>query len=662
MARSSWSRWDGTQNPDDSELGTDELIDEISDDVLSGLTPGRAVQRLMRRGIAGRTQGMDELARRIRQQRKRWAERTNLQGPLDKVRERLDEILGQERETLAASPGDEARSRETTLDLLPRSTAGAIRELLDYPFMNPDAQRSFDELIESVKADLLKAQLGQLMSGMQSITPDDVARLRQMFTELNQMIESRNRGEPYDFEGFMTRYGDMFPDNPKNLDQLLEGLARRMAAMSRFLASLSPDQRRELEQLSSALMNDLDLEFEMAMLGSQLQALMPNLPWGEPAYGNSDGSMDASGAVDAFERLGEMEELEQTLKGGYPGAGIQDVDEDQLRRALGDEAVRDLRSLKQIEKLLEESGVMARQGGRLELTARGIRRLGERALVKVFEVLHHDRAGGHQDRQTGGAAEPTGATRPWRFEDQGQISVQRTIFNAVTRSAGTRAPDPESAGRRRPGHRGLRIEPEDFELIEAESATITATALLLDLSFSMPLRGHWVSAKKMALALHSLIEGRYPQDHLYLIGFSDYARKLDLDELTASGNIERVYGTNMQHAFLLARRLLAEHPGCSKQVIMVTDGEPTAHLVEAGPGGPHAVFNWPPTSETIHKTLAEAARLSAAGITLNIYMLEEEPGLTRFMDELAKRTGGRVFHAAGEDIGQFVLRDYVQWR
>ncbi len=648
--RSEYSRWDGTQAYDD-EIEDSDLVDEISDDILSGIGPERALQRLMRRGIPGRVRGLDELSRRMAEARRRWAEKTNTNASVSQYSDRLKAILDQEKAALAADRSDGARLRETQLDLLPTSPAGAIRQLMSYEFVDPRAQEAFNDLVEDIRRELLQAQFGKLMGAMQNVSVEDVARMRQMLAELNGMIEVRNNGEPYDFEGFMQRYGDMFPERPRNLDELLEVLASRMAAMSRLLASLSPEQRRELEELQSAVMNDMDFEFEMAMLGQEMEALAPNLPWGEAAYGQGQEPMGLSETADAFERLGEMEEVEQALRGRHAGASIADVDEAKLQRALDEQAVADLRELKRIEKALEEAGMLARDSGKLELTARGIRRLGERALIKVFEVLKHDRPGGHEDRSVGGPAEPTGATRPWRFdEDHGEISVQKTVFNAVKRSVA------------RSGSGALRLHPDDFELIEAESRTKTATALLLDLSFSMPLRGHWVAAKKMALALHALIEGKYPQDNLYLIGFSDYARRLEPKELTVEGTIERVYGTNMQHAFLLARRLLSEHPGASRQVIMVTDGEPTAHLVDSYRGGVEATFRWPPTSETIHKTLAEATRLSSSGITLNIYMLEEDEGLTRFMDELAELTGGRVFHAAGHDIGQFVLRDFVKYR
>ena len=650
--RSRYSRWDGSQDPFGAEHEIGDLLDEIYDDLLSGIGPDRAIRRLMRRGMEGGTQGLDELSERLARRREQMESQLNLDGPLAEVRDKLDEIIATERQELAVLDSEDARMRETSLDMLPRSPASAIKELMEYRFMSSDAQAKFDALVEEIQREVLASYFKQMAGSMQSISPDDIARMRQMVAELNQLIAAREAGQPYDFEGFMSRFGDFFPENPRNLDELLEVLARRMAAMSRMLASMSPEQRQQLQELAEAVMGDLDLAFEMDMLGQELRALMPNLPWDEAVGGWGDEPTSMSQAVDAVEAMSEMEELQDALEGRYAGANIADVDEDALRRALGEEAVRDLKGLKQIEKALEESGILARNKGKLELTARGVRRLGERALVKVFEDLRHERPGSHDAKDSSGVAEPTGATRKWHFGDTGEFAVQKTVFNAITRRVESRTTDGP-----------IRLHQDDFELIEAETRTRTATALLLDLSFSMPLRGHWVPAKKMALALHALIEGKYPQDHLYLIGFSDYARRLEPTDLTATGNIERVYGTNMQHAFLMARRLLSQHPRATKQVIMVTDGEPTAHLVDTGTStGPHSVFSWPPTSETIHKTLAEATRLCGSGITLNIFMLEDEPGLIRFMDELARRTGGRVFQAANRNISNFVLHDFVKRR
>jgi uncharacterized protein with von Willebrand factor type A (vWA) domain len=649
--RTRYSRWDGTQDPFRGDLDIGELLDEISDDLLYGFGPQSALRQLMRRGMSGHMGGLDQLRDRIRERRRRMTEGLNLEGPLKEVQDALDDILSEERKALQAADNDDARLRESFLDTLPSHPAAAIKELMDYKFMSPTAKQKFDELVEKIQQEVLGAYFGQLSGAIQNIKPEDVARMREMLQDLNEMIAARERGDAYDFEGFMAKHGEFFPENPRNLDELLEILAKRMAAVSRLMASLTPEQRRELEELARSVLEDMDLALQMDQLGQELRALMPNLPWDESVAGWGDQELPMSAAVDAIDRISELEELEETMAGNYPGAHIDDVDEEKLQRALGEESVQDLRKLKEIEKILEEAGIVTRNRGKLELTARGARRLGERALIKVFEDLRTERPGSHDARDAGGPAEPTGATRPWLFGDTGEVAVQKTVFNAIVRSASEPKPS------------GVKLAAEDFELIEAETRTQTATALLLDLSYSMPLRGHWIHAKRMALALHALIEGKYPQDHLYLIGFSDYARKLEPADLTAAETIERVYGTNMQHAFLLARRLLADHPRASKQVIMVTDGEPTAHLMDTGSSqGPLASFSWPPTRETIHKTLAEAVKLSTAGVVLNVFMLEDDVGLVKFMERLANLTGGRVFHTASSRLGHYVLRDYVRRR
>ncbi|HJV30416.1 MAG TPA: hypothetical protein VJ645_07850, partial [Gaiellaceae bacterium] len=536
---------------------------------------------------------------------------------------------------------DDARVREAFLDALPPDVPGRVGELSDYRFVDPEAQEVFDELMEHLREQVVGAYFRSMAEGMRSMSSEDLARFRDMLAELNRMIEQRERGEPYDFDGFMQRHGDFFPGNPRTLDQLLEQMAARMAAMSRLLASMSPQERAELRALAEQVLQDMDLAFEVDRLGSNLASAFPDLPWGEPALAGGEEQMPLSATIDAMERLHDLEELERSLKGDYPGASIDDVDEDSLREALGEDAVADLRRLKEIERALERAGLVSRERGRLEVTPKGARKMGERALVRVFEHLRRDREGVHEAREAGGVAEPTGSTRPWRFGDSGQIAVQRSVFNAVARGG--------------PGGR-VQLEPDDLELLEAEQRTEAATALLLDLSFSMPLRGHDVHAKKMALALHALIEGRYPHDTLYLIGFSDYARQMQPRELAATG-WERVYGTNMHHAFNLAGRLLSQHPRATRQVIMVTDGEPTAHLE-----GDRARFNWPPIPKTIRLTLAEASKLARAGVTLNVFMLEDSPGLIGFMERLAELTAGRIFLMDDRELGTFVLRDFVRRR
>ncbi len=636
-----YSQWDGSQDPLGPDLSTSDLLEELSDDLLSGHGAEGALSRLIRQGMQGRFSGLDALRARLRQARRREQERLNLEGPLEEVRKRLDEILDLERRALMFRAEDDTPLREQFLDSLPQDPAGAINELKEYRFVDPEAQRKFDQLMEWLKEQVLGSYFRNMAQGMRSMSPEQLQRFKDMLAALNDMIEARERGEhtQEQFGEFMRRFGDFFPENPRTLDELLEQMARRMAAMSRMLASMSPEQRAELEALAREVLQDMDLAFQVDRLADSLSGMFPQMPWDEPALAGGEEAMPMQATVDALERLSDYEQLDRAMRADYSGASLEDVDEERLRRMLGEDAVRDVRRLKEIERALEKAGLLVRADGRLQVTPRGARKLGERALVKVFERLRRDREGGHDARQAGGQAEPTGATRPWTFGDTGPIAVQRSVFNAVVRQGPSAKP---------------RLRPDDFELVESETRTEAATALLLDLSFSMPLRGHWVPAKKMALALHALIEGRYPHDKLYLIGFSDFARRMQPEDLAGSG-WERVYGTNMQHAFNLAGRLLSQHPRAAKQVIMVTDGEPTAHLQ-----GGQAIFNWPPIPATIQKTLTEAMRLARAGVTINVFMLENTPGLQRFMERLARLTGGRVFQTAGDGLGDFVIRDYVR--
>ncbi len=641
MVRARYSRWDDTQDPFGPEVSAGDLLDELSEDILSGLGAQGALSRLLRRGMQGSFSGLDALRARLRERRAREQDDLDLAGPLEEVRERLDDIVDRERSALSFRAEDDTQMREAFLDALPPDVPGRIGELNDYRFVDPEAQRLFDELMEHLREQVMGAYFRSMAEGLRSMSSEDMARFRDMLAELNDMIERRDRGEPYDFEAFMKRHGDFFPGNPRTLDELLEQMAARMAAMSRLLASMSPEERAELLALADQVLQDMDLAFEVDRLGANLAGAFPEMRWGDPMMGGGELQMPLSATIDAMERLHDLEELDRSLRGDYAGASIDDVDEEALRDALGEDAVGDLRRLKDIERALERAGLVTRDRGRLEVTPKGARKLGERALVRVFEELRRDREGVHEARDSGGLAEPTGATRPWRFGDAGQIAVQRSVFNAVLRGG--------------PGE-PVRLRPDDLELVEAEQRTEAATALLLDLSFSMPLRGHDVHAKKMALALHALIEGRYPHDTLYLIGFSDYARRMQPRDLAASG-WERVYGTNMHHAFNLAGRLLSEHPNATRQVIMVTDGEPTAHLE-----GDRAHFSWPPIPKTIRLTLAEATRLAKAGVTLNVFMLEDSPGLIAFMERLAELTAGRVFLMDDTELGTFVLRDFVRRR
>ncbi len=633
-----YRRWDGSQDPLGEPIDIGEVLDRLGDDMLNGFGGRDALQRLLREGMSGRT-GLDDIRRRVAAERRQAQRDMNASGPLDRLREQLDDIVATERAELAQQEGEDARFKELDLDTMPSDPAGRFRALQEYDFASEEAAEQLAALTEQLRQEMLDAYLKNLSGALESVTPEDIARITRMLADLNEMLAARARGEEPDFDAFMAEHGDLFPEQPRDLDELLTVLARRMAAMSRLLASMTPEQRRQLQDLARQVFDDLDLQFQLSQLEEQLRGLAPQMRWDEgdvDGFGDGDGPL--STALDDIERLGELEDLEESLAGEYAGATLDDIDEEALRRNLGDDAVTDLRWLKQIERELEESGAVRRNEGELELTPRGARLLGERALTSLLEKVRKK----HATTTTGADPEPTGQTRAWEFGDRDPIAVQRTVRNAVLRQTA-------EGGASFP----VRVRADDFEVVETEVRPRTATALLLDLSFSMPLQGHFVPAKRMALALHALLEGKHRQDSLHLIGFSDYARRLRPADLGAAG-FERVYGTNMQHAFLLARRVLADDPRPVRQVIMVTDGEPTAHLEDG-----RSVFNWPPVPETLEKTLREAMRLARMQISLNIFLLEDAPGLVAFARRLAQVTDGEVFQMSAEEMGRFVVRGFA---
>jgi uncharacterized protein with von Willebrand factor type A (vWA) domain len=663
--RSRYRRWDGSQDPLRELPDVAELLDRIGDDLLMGSGGREALEALRRRGLPGR-RGLDDLRRTLAARRRALHDELDTDGPLAELARELDEIVGIEREALAQRADEEARFDELKLDALPPDPAGRFRELSGHAFRSPDAAHRFAELADRLRKDLLDAHLKSLTGALEAVTPQDVARIAAMLADLNRLLEARaaNGGEPpadepERFAEFAAAHGDLLPGDPADLDELLAELARRAQAAQRFLRSLSPQQRAQLQDLARQVFDDLDLEFQLDQLGGNLAAAFPGGPPASWGLGDGDGEGEPdvpqeggpggpmSRIVDAYERLGELEDLEDQLAGTYEGATLEDIDEEALRRHLGEDAVRDLSELRAIERELERSGAMRVKDGELELTPRGARLLGERALARLLARVRREPA----TRTSGADPEPTGQTRPWTFGDREPLATGATVRNAVMRQAGeARATGSAAPGRAERAR--LRLHPDDLEVMEQEVRPRTATALLLDLSFSMPLQGHFVPAKRMALALHALIAGKHRQDSLHLIGFSDYARMMQPADLAAAG-FERVYGTNMHHAFLLARRVLAHDPRPVKRVVMVTDGEPTAHLVDG-----MSIFNWPPVPETLEATLREAMRLARAGIELDVFLLEDAPGLIAFAERLAHLTGGEVVRMSAEETGRTVIGGY----
>ncbi|MBL7487832.1 hypothetical protein I6A60_04745 [Frankia sp. AgB1.9] len=647
--------WAGGPDPLESPFAATDALDEMSRQVLDGRTPREALDSLLRRGMNGR-RGLDDLRRAVDRRRREVRSRGRLDGTLQEVRRLLDTAIGQERAALFPDPADEARMREAELDALPSDASRAVRDLADYDWRSPQARETYEQIADLLRREVLDSQFRGMKQALEGATPQDMARVREMVGALNELLAKDARGEDTDqaFSEFMEQFGEFFPEGPESLDELIDALARRSAAAARLLAGLTPKQRQELAELMAAAVEGLGLGDELAQLGEALRSARPNLNWGARPSGRPNGFGDGRGgegglglgdATSALEELAELDELAATLSQDYPGASLDDVDPDAITAALGRSAVDDLRQLQQIERELERAGFLTRQSGRLELTPRAVRRIGQTALARIFKQLSSGARGDHAQIDAGGAGELIGTTRAWEFGDTQPLDVVRTVRNAVLR-----------AGPPGPGM-SIKLKVEDFAVSETERRTSAAVCLLVDLSYSMALRGTWGIAKSTALALHTLVTTKFPQDKIHLIGFSDYARELRPVEL-AGLDSEMVQGTNLQHALLIAGRLLSKYPESEPVIMVVTDGEPTAHLLRDG----SAAFSWPPMPETLELTLAEVDRLTRRGVGINVFMLDTEPRLVRFVEEMARRNGGRVLSPDPNALGQYVVHDYLKAR
>ncbi|MCU1592531.1 MAG: von Willebrand factor type [Frankiales bacterium] len=637
-----YGTWSGGRDPLEPPYDVASALDEIGESVLAGASPRQALRDLLRRGTDG-MRGLDDLRRQVAKRQRQARQRGRLDGTLDEVRALLDEALELEKAALFPDPSDAARMAEMELDTLPRETSRAVQSLKPYPWRSPEAKAKYDEIEDLLRREVLDSQFRGMKEALENASPQDMQAVKDMLADLNAMLEADARGEhaQADFDAFMGKHGDFFPSQPATLAELIDDLARRAAAQQRLMDSLTPQQRQELGELMQGAM-DMDLAAQMAQLGDALRNARPDLPWGGKQNMRGEQGMGMGDGTSALEDLADLDDLEAALGQDYPGASLDDIDEDAVQRALGRGALDDVAALQRIERELHEQGYLTRdKNGRLELSPRAVRRLGATALRKVFSDLESRGRGAHDVRDAGAAGDITGAARAWEFGDEQPLDVVRTVRNAVLRGG--------------PGTVQLRVE--DFEVVETERRTTAAVALLVDLSFSMELRGTWPAAKQTALALHSLVTTKYPQDSIEIIGFSDYAQVLQIEQL-AGLDAQRVQGTNLQHALMLAGRHLGKHPDAEPVVLVVTDGEPTAHLTRDG----YAEFCWPPLPETLALTMAEVERVTRRGATINVFMLDDEPRLVDFVEHLAARNGGRVFSPDPSRLGEYVVSDYLRAR
>ena len=636
-----YTRWDGTQSVPD--IDTDELMAAMSDDLLYDGDLWRALQRLFQRGMQApdgqRVPGLQDLLKQLRERKKQQQERYDLGSALEDVKKKLEEVVTTERQGIQQRmAGKSGEMKQAELDALPPDPAGRIRDLQNYDFVDPEAKRLFEELLASLRQQMLKPFLSGMQQALQNMTPEDLARLREMIQDLNRMLRERAEGGGPDFQAFRDKWGDFFP-GVETLDQLLEHLARQQAQMQSLMASMSPEQRGQLQEMMRALMlRDERLDAALSQLAMHLEDLLPGDPRRYDFRGDQAVTLDE--AMRLMDELQEMDRLESQLRRAQNPEDLEKIDPAAVERVLGEQAARELRQLRDIAKKLEEAGYLERRGDRLELTARAIRTIADKALRDIFGHLKRDRFGRHVVSHRGAGGDRTDETKRYEFGDPFLLDLRETLMNAVERN-GPVTP--------------VRLAPEDFEVFRTELSTQAATVVMLDMSRSMLNSGLFLPAKKVALALNALIRGQFPRDRLHIVGFSLYAREYQPENIPNLSWSDWNVGTNMHAGFMLSRQLLGRARSGNKQIIMITDGEPTAYLVDG-----EAEFSYPPTRRTVQETLREVQRCTREDITINTFMLERSPSLMAFVEQMAKINRGRAFFATPERLGEYVVVDYVR--
>ena len=655
-ARFRYSKWDGTQQG--YELDADSVIKEVTDELIHHGDPNAALRRIMQQGLRDRNgkkiEGLRDTVNRLRERRKQIRESGKLGGEFDGVAQELNDIIDEERlavdeaERKAGDSGDERRAavardaamnRKLQLDMLPDDLARKVEALSHYDFQSHDAQQRFEQLVERLREQVQQRQFEQISSAAKNTSPEDIARMKDMMSALNEMIDRRDRGEDPQFEKFMQEFGDFFPENPSTLDELLELLAQRMAAAQAMLNSMTPEQREELRNLMSQMLDDTDLQWQMDRLSERLQRAYPGMDWDGSQKFSGERPLPFDEALQSIQELNDLDNLEQFLNTASSPAALQEVDLDAVRRMLGDVSAESLEQLSKLTETLRQAGLIDQKEGRLELTPRGLRNIGKEALRDLFGRLERDALGQHRIERIGAGHERAHETKAYEYGDPFHLDLQGTLRNTL---------------RRQGGGLPLRLQPDDFEIDQTEQLTRSSTVLMVDLSLSMPMRDNFLPAKKVAMALHSLISSQFPRDYLGLVGFSETARELRHEQLPEV-SWDFVYGTNMQHGFALARKMLARESG-TKQIMMITDGEPTAHVQSDG----EVFFSYPPAYVTLEATLREVLRCTREDIRINTFMLDADGGLRGFVEQLTQINKGRAFFTTPETLGEYVLVDFLE--
>ena len=699
--RYGYSRWDGTQQVEG--LDADEILKALSDDYMENGNLQQALKRLMQDGMRSddgrRTMGLRELMERMREQRNQQLNRYNMaSGVMDDLREKLEEIKqleragiqrrldgeqsdqqqaaqqpakgAQEQEDQQQSPGSQsqqgqegqqgesggengsdltpeqkrkmlemiAKRKQDYLDNLPADIPGQVKGLSEYDFMDDQAREKFKELMDSLQQQMMQQFFQGMQQSLQNMTPEDIARMREMIRDLNKMLRERQEGKEPDFDSFMQKHGEYFP-GVNSLDDLIEQMQQQMAAMQGIMDNLSSEQREELQNLMEQLMGDDRIRVDLMELAQNLEAVAPMENMRTRFNFRGDESLPLNEAMRMMSRLQQMEGLEDQLSEARRMDNLEAIDSEKVKELLGDEEYQSVEQLKELMKMLEEAGYIQKRGNRWELTARGIRKIGQKALQDIFNKLKRDGFGRHVSPFRGVGGERTDESKVYQFGDPFLLDLEKTLMNALHRR-GTGTP--------------VGLQKEDFEVYRTEFTTQSSTVLMIDMSLSMIYNGCQPAAKKVAVALESLIRSQFPRDNLYIVGFSRIAQEFKPNELIEMSTLDNQQGTNMAHGLMLSRQLLARHRGVNKQIIMITDGGPTVWYEDG-----EWLFNWPYNHLAEQQTLLEVQRCTREGITINTFMLEDDNWMIAFVNQMSQINHGRTFYADKNNLGEYLLVDYL---
>jgi uncharacterized protein with von Willebrand factor type A (vWA) domain len=655
-----YSRWDGTQEID--PFTPEELLQHLADQMLDGRELWQAMRDMLQRGArlpSGRQiPGLRDLLERLKERRQQQLQRYNLDSAMEDIKEKLDQIIDKERQGIEqrleqAGQEDVDQSFQLMLDTmaqrhldqlnnLPPQTGGRIKQLRDYDFMDPEARQQFEDLLKELQQQVLDQYFQGMKQALGAMTPEQMGQIQQMVQDLNQLLEQHRRGDDSGFQDFMDKWGQFFPDGIENVDQLAQHLAQQMAAMQQLLDSMTPEMRNELDQMLAELFQNRELQMDLSELMENLDALYPiDHDDGMPFMGDEPITLQ-----EALRLMGDMqglEELERELMEAARSNDATQLNTDQIEHLLGEEARRMAEELQEFARMLEEAGLIRPHGNEWELTPRALRKIGERALQEIFGRIQASIAGDHQLAQNGWGVDRLEETKQYEYGDPFALDMHGTMMNALQRDGG--GPP-------------IRLTVDDFDIFRSISVNQCATVIMLDMSYSMLRRGRFIAGRKVAMALDSLIRNKFPRDILHVAAFSYFVLPLKPHQLLDTSWIDP-RGTDFPEAIRCAREMLKEYKDGTKQIILITDGEPHANAWGYDYGRYESGWSM---REAMEETLREVGRCTKQGITVNTFMLDTEPVITTFVKTLAKLNRGRIFFADPSQLGDYLIVDYMKNR